>query len=53
MASEATLHEIVFCVRDIAADAFGEVRAILTRRRGDLDKGAELLRTKLLRLMKG
>jgi hypothetical protein len=46
VASEATLREIDLCVRDIVADAFDEARAILTRRRGDLDKGAEFLLTK-------
>jgi cell division protease FtsH len=45
-ASEATLREIDLSVRDIVADAFDEARAVLTRRRADLDKGAELLLTK-------
>ena len=43
VASEATLREIDLCVRDFIADAFAEARAILTRRRADLDQGAELL----------
>lgn len=43
VASEATLREIDLCVRDFIADAFAEARAILTRRRADLDEGAELL----------
>ena len=46
VASEATLREIDLSVRDIVADAFDKARAILTRRRADLDKGAELLLTK-------
>ena len=46
VASEATLREIDMSVRGIVADAFDEARAILTRRRADLDKGAELLLTK-------
>ncbi len=46
VASEATLREIDLSVRDIVADAFDEARAILTRRRGDLDAGAELLLSK-------
>ena len=45
-ASEATLREIDISVRDILADAFAEASDILTRRRADLDKGAELLLTK-------
>jgi cell division protease FtsH len=43
VASEATLREIDLSVRDIVAEAFDEARAILTRRRADLDQGAELL----------
>ena len=43
VASEATLREIDLSVRDIVAEAFEEARAILTRRRADLDQGAELL----------
>jgi cell division protease FtsH len=43
MASEATQREIDVCVRDIVAEAFDEAQAILTRRRADLDQGAELL----------
>ncbi len=46
VASEATLREIDLSVRDIVAEAFVEARDILARRRGDLDKGAELLLTK-------
>ena len=46
VASEATLREIDLSVRDIVADAFAAAREILTRRRADLDKGAELLLTK-------
>ncbi len=46
VASEATLREIDVSVRDIVADAFVEAREILSRRRADLDKGAELLLTK-------
>jgi cell division protease FtsH len=46
VASEATLREIDLSVRDIVADAFDKARDILTRRRADLDKGAELLLTK-------
>jgi len=42
-ASEATLREIDLSVRDIVAAAFDEARAVLTRRRRDLDEGAELL----------
>lgn len=45
-ASETTLREIDLSVRDIVADAFADARDILTRRRADLDKGAELLLTK-------
>jgi cell division protease FtsH len=45
-ASEATLREIDLTVRDIVAKAFDEARAILTKRRADLDKGAELLLAK-------
>jgi cell division protease FtsH len=45
-ASEATLREIDICVRDIVAKAFDEARAILARRRADLDKGAEILLAK-------
>jgi cell division protease FtsH len=43
VASEVTLREIDVSVRDIVAKAFDEARAILTRRRADLDQGAELL----------
>ena len=43
VASEVTLREIDVSVRDIVANAFDEARAILTRRRADLDQGAELL----------
>ena len=43
VASEATLREIDLSVRDIVAEAFDEARAILTKRRADLDQGAELL----------
>ena len=43
VASEATLREIDLSVRDIVAEAFDEARTILTRRRADLDQGAELL----------
>jgi Peptidase family M41 len=43
VASEVTLREIDLCVRDFVADAFAEARAILTRRRADLDQGADLL----------
>ncbi len=46
VASEATLREIDLAVHDIVAAAFEEARQILTRRRADLDKGAELLLTK-------
>jgi cell division protease FtsH len=45
-ASEATLREIDLTVRDIVAKAFDEARAILTNRRADLDRGAELLLAK-------
>ncbi|WOJ88299.1 ATP-dependent zinc metalloprotease FtsH [Methylocapsa polymorpha] len=45
-ASEATLREIDLSVRDIVGEAFVEARDILARRRGDLDKGAELLLAK-------
>ncbi|MDQ6703686.1 MAG: ATP-dependent zinc metalloprotease FtsH [Pseudomonadota bacterium] len=43
VASEATLREIDISIRDIVANALDEARAILTRRRGELDKGAALL----------
>ncbi|MGA3340978.1 MAG: ATP-dependent zinc metalloprotease FtsH [Methylocella sp.] len=43
VASETTLREIDLSVRDIVAEAFDEARTILTRRRADLDQGAELL----------
>jgi cell division protease FtsH len=43
VASEVTLREIDVSIRDIVANAFDEARAILTRRRADLDRGAELL----------
>jgi cell division protease FtsH len=46
VASEATLREIDTSIRDIVASAFNEARAILNRRRADLNKGAELLLTK-------
>ncbi len=46
VASEDTLREIDLSVRDLVAEAFAEARDILTRRRADLDKGAELLLTK-------
>ena len=46
VASEATLREIDLSVRDIVANVFDKARAILTWRRADLDKGAELLLTK-------
>jgi cell division protease FtsH len=46
VASEATLREIDTSIRDIVANAFNEARAILNRRRADLNKGAELLLTK-------
>jgi len=46
VASEATLREIDLAVHDITIVAFDEARAILARRRADLDKGAELLLTK-------
>ncbi|HYA74773.1 MAG TPA: ATP-dependent zinc metalloprotease FtsH [Roseiarcus sp.] len=42
-ASETTMREIDLCVRDIVAQAFDEAQTILTRRRSDLDRGAELL----------
>lgn len=45
-ASEATLREIDITVRDIVDKAFEEAKAILIRRRADLDKGAELLLAK-------
>ena len=45
VASEATLREIDLSVRDIVANAFDKARAILTRRRADLDKGTGLLLT--------
>jgi cell division protease FtsH len=46
LASEATLREIDTSVRDIVADAFAAACDILTKRRGDLDAGAQLLLTK-------
>ena len=46
VASESTLREIDLAVHDITAVAFEEAKAILARRRADLDKGAELLLTK-------
>ena len=46
VASEATLREIDLSVRGIVADALDEARTILTRRRADLDHGAELLLAK-------
>jgi cell division protease FtsH len=45
-ASEATLREIDLSVRDIVAKAFDEARAILTKRRVELDRGAALLLAK-------
>jgi cell division protease FtsH len=45
VAAEATLREIDTSIRDIVANAFNEARAILTRRRADLDKGTGLLLT--------
>lgn len=41
-----TLREIDLSVRDILSKAFEEARGILTARRGDLDRGAELLLSK-------
>jgi cell division protease FtsH len=46
LASETTQREIDLSVRDIIAEAFEEARAILTKRRGDLDRGAGLLLAK-------
>jgi cell division protease FtsH len=46
LASETTQREIDLSVRDIVAKAFDEARAILTKRRTDLDRGAELLLAK-------
>jgi cell division protease FtsH len=46
LASETTQREIDLSVRDIVAKAFDEARAILTKRRTDLDCGAELLLAK-------
>ncbi|MBO0733894.1 MAG: ATP-dependent zinc metalloprotease FtsH [Methylocapsa sp.] len=46
VASESTQREIDVSVRDIVAQAFDEARAILSRRRADLEKGAELLLAK-------
>ena len=43
LASETTQREIDLSVRDIIAKAFDEARAILTKRHGDLDRGAQLL----------
>jgi cell division protease FtsH len=43
VASEATVREIDLCVRDFVANAFAQARAILTRRRTELDRGTELL----------
>ena len=45
-ASETTMREIDLSVRDIVAQAFAEAEAILTERRADLDRGAELLLAK-------
>jgi cell division protease FtsH len=42
-AAEITAREIDVAVRDIIADAFDRATEILRARRGDLDKGAELL----------
>ena len=42
-AAEATAREIDLAVRDIISEAFDRATEILHRRRGDLDKGAELL----------
>ena len=46
VASETTLREIDLSVRDTLATAFEEARSILTKRRADLDQGAELLLSK-------
>lgn len=46
VASETTFHEIDLSVRDTLATAFEEARSILTKRRADLDQGAELLLSK-------
>ena len=46
VAPETTLREIDLSVRDILSKAFEEARGILTARRGDLDRGAELLLSK-------
>jgi cell division protease FtsH len=46
VASESTQREIDLSVRDIVAKAFEEARMILSQRRADLDKGAELLLAK-------
>ena len=40
------MREIDLAVHDITIVAFDEAKAILTRRRTDLDKGVELLLTK-------
>jgi cell division protease FtsH len=45
-ASETTQREIDLSVRDIIAKAFEEASIILTKRRGDLDRGTELLLAK-------
>jgi cell division protease FtsH len=45
-ASETTQREIDLSVRDIIAKAFDEASIILTKRRGDLDRGTELLLAK-------
>jgi cell division protease FtsH len=46
VASEATLREIDLTVREIVDSALENAKAILTKRRADLDKGAELLLAK-------
>ncbi|HUI21241.1 MAG TPA: ATP-dependent zinc metalloprotease FtsH [Methylocella sp.] len=43
VASEATLREIDLSVREIVAEAFEKARIVLTKRRADLEAGAELL----------
>jgi cell division protease FtsH len=45
-AAEATAREIDVAVRDIIADAAARARAVLDRRRADLEAGAELLQSK-------
>ncbi len=46
LASETTQREIDLSVRDIVAKSFDEAKTILTKRREDLDRGAELLLAK-------